>query len=323
MELGIADILAKGPRSLTDLAAESKAQPIRLGQVLRPLYNNGIFNFDEETGLYSNNHTSTLLQSGHWTQWHNWVELYGNEFYDIARGIPASVHQDMVRWGAQINYDTDQDMFTYFQAQGWLPRLHKTLGGGAIAQAPGILEDYAWEEVGDTTVLDIGGGGGALIASLLRKYGNMCGGVFDLPSVIEHITDFFAPGGQFEDLGPRVPKENLIAGDFLKSVPAFEVYTMKWVLHDWRDEDALRILRNIRTAIIPSPKSRLVVLESILSGGRMGRLSRYGDINMMMTANGQERTEKQWRELAEHSGWKVTGIYHLRNAWVQAIELRP
>ncbi|MCJ1348215.1 hypothetical protein MMC31_006446 [Peltigera leucophlebia] len=301
VELGIPDILAKGPRSLTDLAAASKAQPRRLGQILWVLYNSGIFNFDEETGLYSNNRTSTLLQSDHWTQWHNWVDLHGNEFYDIARGIPASVHQDT----------------------GWLPRLHRTLGGGAIAQAPGILEDYAWEEVADRTVLDIGGGGGSLIASLLRKHENMRGGVYDLPSVIEHTAVFFAPGGQFEDLGPRVPKENLIAGDFLKSVPAFEVYTMKWVLHDWKDEDALQILSNIRKAIIPGPKSRLVVLESILSGGRMGQLSRYGDIQMMMTANGQERTEKEWRKLAEHSGWKVTGIFPLRNAWVQAIELKP
>lgn len=301
---------------------ESKAQPGRLGQILRPLYNNGIFSYDDDTGLYSNNHTSTLLKSDHWTQWHNWVELYGNQFYDIARGIPSSVQEGNVRWSAQINYDTDKDMFTYFQEQGWLPQLHKTLGGGAVAQAPGILEDYPWEEVADKTVIDIGGGGGALIASLLRKHPSMRGGVYDLASVIEHITGFFAPGGQFEDIGPRVPKENLIAGDFLKSVPAFEVYTIKWVLHDWKDEDALTILRNIRNAIVPGPKSRLVVLESILSDGQMGRLSRYGDINMMMTANGQERTEKQWRKLAEQSEWKVSGIYHLRKAWVSAIELK-
>ena len=318
MELRIADLLAKGSRSLTDLAVESKAQPGRLGQILRPLYNNGIFNYDDDTGLYSNNHTSTLLKSDHWTQWHNWVELYGNQFYDIARGIPSSVHEGNVRWGAQINYDTDKDMFTYFQDQGWLPQLH----GGAVAQAPGILEDYPWEEVADQTVIDIGGGGGALIASLLRKHQSMRGGVYDLASVIEHITAFFAPGGQFEDIGTRVPEGNLIAGDFLKSVPAFEVYTMKWVLHDWKDEDTLTILRNIRSAIVPGPKSRLVVLESILSDGQIGRLSRYGDINMMMTANGQERTEKQWRKLAEQSEWKVSGIYHLRNAWVQAIELK-
>ena len=98
---------------------------------------------------------------------------------------------------------------------------------------------------------------------------------------------------------------------------------MKWVLHDWKDDDAATILRNIRKAIVEGPKSRLIVLESILADGRMGRLSRYGDINMMMTANGQERDEKQWRVLAEKAGWRVTGIYDLRNAWVKAIELKP
>jgi hypothetical protein len=323
VELRIPDILGKGPLTLPELAAASKARPDRLRQVLGYLYNNGIFRYDADADLYANNHTSELLQSEHWTQWHNWVDLYGNEFYDIARGIPESVHEDAVRNGAQINYQTDQDMFSYFDARGWLPRLHKTLGGGANAQAPGILEDYAWEEVADRTILDIGGGGGALIASLLRKHETMRGGVYDLPKVIDHITGFFSQGGQYQDLSARVPKENLIAGDFLKSVPASEVYVMKWVLHDWKDPDALTILQNIRKAIVPGPQSRLVVLESILIDSHMGRLSRYGDINMMMTANGQERTEKQWRQLIEQSGWRLTGVHHLRNAWVQAIELKP
>ena len=83
------------------------------------------------------------------------------------------------------------------------------------------------------------------------------------------------------------------------------------------------IMKNIRRAILQGEKSRLVVLESILSDGRMGRLSRYGDINMMMTANGQERTEAEWRKLADLAGWKVKGIFPMRNSWVQAIELIP
>ena len=214
-------------------------------------------------------------------------------------------------------------MFTYFQAQGWVPQLHRTLGSGATANAPGILADYPWEQIADKTVLDIGGGGGALIASLLRKHETMRGGVFDLQSVIDHIRPFFLPGGQFEDLKSRVPSENLIPGNFMENVPSFEVYVMKWVLHDWKDDDSVTILKNIRRAIVLGEKSRLIVLESILSNGRTGRLSRYGDINMMMTANGQERTEAEWRGLAELAGWKVTGVFPLRNAWVQAIELKP
>lgn len=323
MELRIADVLAKDPMNLADMAGACKAQPDRLGQIMRPLYCNGIFDFDPDTGFYSNNHVSTMLRRDHWTQWYNWVELYGNQFYDIARGIPASIHEGTTRWGAQVNYDTDQDMFTYFQAQGWVPQLHRTLGAGTTTQAIGILHDYDWADVANQTVMDIGGGGGALIASLLREHKTMHGAVFDLPKVIEHIVPFFQPGGQFADLESRVAPENLIGGDFFETIPKSEVYTMKWVLHDWKDADVVRILTNVRKSIIVRKKSRLVVLESVLTDDRMGRLSRYGDINMMMTANGQERTEKQWREFANQSGWKITGIFDLRNAWVKAIELRP
>lgn len=94
--------------------------------------------------------------------------MYGNEFYDIARGIPKSVSIDVTRWAAQINFDTDMDMFEYFNTQGWVPRLHRTLGSAATAMAPGIVADYPWEDVMDKTITDIGGGGGTFIATLLR-----------------------------------------------------------------------------------------------------------------------------------------------------------
>jgi hypothetical protein len=96
---------------------------------------------------------------------------------------------------------------------------------------------------------------------------------------------------------------------------------MKWCLHGWTDDLATVILRNIRKAMVQGPASRLVGLESILSDRRMGRLSRYGDINMMMTANGQERTLSQ--KLVKQPGWKIERIHSLRNAWVLAIDLRP
>lgn len=324
VELHIPDILSKGPKTLDSLAKESGARADRLRQIMRILYNNGIFSYDRLIDTYSNNHTSTMLQSDHWTQWHNWVQLYGSEFYDMARGIPGSVHKDATRTPAQINYNTDMDMFSYFSERGWVPRLHRTLGGGAIAQAPGILEDYPWGEVADKTVLDVGGGGGGFITSLLRQHKTMHGGIFDLPKVIEHAGELFhSPGGQFADVGDRIPKKNLIAGDFFKQIPSFEVYTMKWCLHDWDDSQASSILRNIRAAILPGPKSRLILLEFILKDGRMGRLSRYGDVHMMLAAGGEERAEDQWKHLAAETGWEVAAIYSLRSAWPSAIELKP
>ena len=242
----------------------------------------------------------------------------------MARGIPASVQKDAIRWPAQINFDTDDDMFTYFQKKGWVPQLHKTLGSGATAQAPGLVADYPWSEVATETIIDVGGGGGAFLALLLRAHKDMKGGVFDLPSVIEHITPFFHnPEGQFFDLADRVSTENLVGGDFLKSIPPSKVYTMKWTLHDWKEDEAITILRNIRNAIVPGTVSRLVVLESILGYSRSTRLTRYADMNMMITANGLERTMDEWTSLADKSGWKIVQVYKLRNAWPCAIDMRP
>jgi hypothetical protein len=324
VELNIPDILRNGPKLLSDLAVESEARPDRLRQVLRVLYNNGIFAYDASTDMFSNNSTSELLLSDHWTQWRNWVDLYGNEFYDMAKGIPAACRKDATRMPAQIFFDTDLDMFTYFKEQGWVPRLHKTLSGGAAAQAPGILADYPWEEISDCTFLDVGGGGGGLVALVLREHKEMRSGILDRPEVItQNLESFHGLSGQFRDIGDRVPKENLIVGDFLKDVPPFEIYTMKWCLHDWDDSKALKAMVNIRRAVLKGPKSRLVIFESLLTDGRMGRLSRYGDIIMWMSANGQERSETQWRHLATLTGWKVKEIYTLRNAWPCAIELIP
>lgn len=323
VEFGIPDILQSSPRTLEELAIECKARPDRLGQIMRTLYNNGIFACSHDV-TYTNNHTSTLLVSDHWTQWHNWVSLYGNEFYDMARGLPASARADATRCPAQINYDTDDSMFKYFTDQGWIPKFHKTLSGGAIAQAPGIIEDYPWEEVAGGTLIDIGGGGGGLIALLLRKYKTMMGGILDAPNVIEHArANFHGPDGQYQDVASQVPTENLIAGDFFVGIPPNEVYTIKWCLHDWDDEKASIILTNIRKGIKKSTKSRLIILESVLTDGYVGRMTRYADMNMYVAVGGKERDEVQWRKLAETTGWSLRKIYPLRNAWPSAIEFVP
>ncbi|RVX72056.1 hypothetical protein B0A52_04654 [Exophiala mesophila] len=327
VQLGIPDELQKGGKTICELSRSCNAHEHRLKQVMRVLSNKGIFSWDATTQVYRNNATSELLTRDHWTQWRNWVDLYGTEFYDIARGIPASLcltpgHK--TRTAAQINFNTDENMFTYFTAQGWLPRLHKTLGGGATAQSPGIEHDYPWHEFGDGPFLDVGGGEGALVALLLRRLRCLRGALFDSTSVIQHArTLFYEKDGKFADVVDQIAPNGLISGDFFDQLPSFEFYTMKWCLHDWKDDDASRILSNIRRAIKVTQRSRLVVLESILTDGRSGRLSRYADINMMMTADGQERTEEEWRSLAKENGWEVARICHLRGAWPSAIELRP
>lgn len=321
--LGIPDFLSNGSKGLDELAELAGAKPERLRQVLRVLYNQGIFAFDAENGLYRNSPASSLLRKDHWTQWCTWTDLYGNEFYDMARGIPESVKRDCERTAAQVNYGTEKSMFEYFRDQGELERLIGTIGAGAVAQAPGMVEDYDWGEIAASgeRLLDIGGGSGAFMASLLRRHGDMKGAVLDQESVITKFTPLFREsGGQFFDVGGRC---DLIVGDFFDQIPPFRYYTMKWCLHDWTDEQVIRILRNVRDAIIEGPGSRLVIIEAVLTEGRRGAVARYGDITMMVASGGRERDCDEWKSVAEASGWSLASVTPFRNAWPSAIELRP
>jgi hypothetical protein len=319
----IPDILAtSGPQPIAELAQRSGLQPLRLGQVMRVLRNNGIFAHDAATGLYSNSASSALLTKTHWTQWHRWVELYGNEFYDAARGIPAAARAGQTRSAAQVEYDTDQNIFAYFAERGLQDKFHATLGAGAVAQAPGMLADYAWGELGDAVVLDVGGGGGDFVAALLRKYPALRGALLELEPVVNMVRPRFLDAeGVFADVGERMVA--LHVGDFRSAVPAYEVYTMKWCLHNWGDADVVKVLAAVRRAIVETPRARMVVIEAVLAEGRSSRVWRYGDMTMMSTANGQERTEEEWRSVAAQAGWEIKSISPLRNAWAAAIDLRP
>jgi hypothetical protein len=262
------------------------------------------------------------MTKSHWTQWHRWVELYGNEFYDAARSIPVAVREGETLSAAQIEYGTEENIFAYFAARGLQDKFHRTLGAGAVAQAPGMLADYAWVELDGAVVLDVGGGGGNFIAALLRAHRGLRGALLELEPVVEMVRPrFWDAEGMFADVGDRMVA--LHVGDFRDAVPAYEVYTMKWCLHNWLDEDVVRILSAVRRAIVETPRARVVVIEAVLAEGRSSRVWRYGDLTMMSTANGQERTEEEWRRVAARAGWEVRSVSPLRNAWAAAIDLRP
>jgi gliotoxin/aspirochlorine biosynthesis O-methyltransferase len=90
----------------------------------------------------------------------------------IARGILESVKKGCDRTAAQVNYGTEETIFKYFRDLGELERLIGTICTGAVAQAPGMVKDYYWGEVAASSdrLLDIGGGSGVFMASLLRRY---------------------------------------------------------------------------------------------------------------------------------------------------------
>lgn len=143
--------------------------------------------------------------------------------------ITAAYRVKESRTPAQIAFKTNEDIFSCLASQGSAKKFQDT----AIAQSAKILADYPWEEITDMMIMDIGGGGGGLIATLLRKFPSLQGAIYDRPEVVEQaIKNFHTDGGEYSDVGQRVPRENLIASDFFEKVPLQHVYCMKWCLHD-------------------------------------------------------------------------------------------
>jgi len=150
---------------------------------------------------------------------------------------------------------------------------------------------------------------------LLLTHKSLKGDIFDLPHAIKYVSLLFhSTEWRFANISAQIPVKNPVGEDFFGSVSPSKVYTMKWILHNWLDKDGRRILRNIEKAIVRREKSILIILEEILGTTRSARLSRYGDMKIVVAAIGVERTSDEWIALADSAGWATTKIYPLRNA---------
>jgi O-methyltransferase domain/Dimerisation domain len=153
------------------------------------------------------------------------------------------------------------------------------------------------------TLLDLGGGYGGVLSVLLAAYPALRGAVCDLAYLREGATAYLERAG-VADRGA------FVAGDFFEAVPAgYDAIVMKFILHDWDDARARRILENCRSAA--EPHCRVIVLEQVvprrLGHGATDRDVMRADLTMM-TVGGQERTALEYEALCASAGWRLTGI---------------
>jgi len=146
-------------------------------------------------------------------------------------------------------------------------------------------------------IVDVGGGRGTLLASILRQNSSATGIVFDLP----HVIDLARQDSETAAIGERC---QLVAGDFFESITAGgDAYILKWILHDWNDEQCVAILRNCRRAI--SAQGKLLVIEAVLPGRNEPSLNKFMDLNMLVMTGGCERTENEYRDLLDAAGFSL------------------
>ncbi|MFC5184120.1 methyltransferase [Actinomadura harenae] len=187
---------------------------------------------------------------------------------------------------------------------------HMATRSRTIAEATVAAYDFT----GLGTIADIGGGVGTVLATILATYPDTRGLLFELEPVIEAASGFLAPLGVAD-------RCELVAGDFFAEVPTADAYVLSNIVHNWNDEDALTILRNVRAAL--PAHGRVLLLDILLPEDDRPHLGKELDMRMLALYDGaRERTESEYLGLLGEAGLRPNRVIELPYA-LSLVEALP
>ena len=299
-KLNLADLLKDGPRPYGELARASGTHAPSLNRLMRLMASAGVFEEHEggnfaltplgeylRTDVPGSMRAAVLLFAGEGIQ-ESWKELE----YCVRTGEPAF---------RRTSPDADA-----FSSMAKNPEMAAVFDEAMAAFAPltaaAVAASYDFSAFG--TLVDVGGGNGAILIGILKASPNLRGIVFDRPQAADSARKRIAAAG----LESRC---EAVGGDFFKSVPAGgDAYLLKHVIHDWNDERAVAILNNCHRAV--SPNSKLLIVEGVyplrIDQSDLSRGAAANDVNMLVCTGGRQRSEAEFRSLYDAAGFKLTGI---------------
>ena len=293
-KLGIPDILNSGPKTAEELASATNTDAPSLYRVLRALASVGVVN--SEDGRFALNAlTETLVTDAPGSlRWFAISEL-GQEHYPAWGNLMHSVRTGEIAFDNRFGVD----IWKYFANNPEDAAVFNDSMSGVTAVAnEEILSLYDFS--GFNKLVDVGGGHGGLITSVLKKNPNLKGVLFDAPEVIEGAQTKIEAAG----LAARL---ETASGNFFEAVPAGgDAYIMKWIIHDWDDQKSNTILRNIRNQI--PANGRLILIDSVVPETNEPHFSKFIDLNMLVMTGGKERTEKEFQELLAAAGFRLLRV---------------
>jgi hypothetical protein len=293
-KLAVADCLAAGAKSVTELAAQCGAQPQALYRLLRALASVGIFaetpgQHFELTPLAQplrsdvpDTKRAMVLMTGE-EQYQAWGEL----LYSVTTGKKGF---DRVFGKPLFDYLAERpEQAALFDAA--MVSIHGR-------ETPAMLAAYDFSPLG--TVADLGGGNGSVLIAILQKHQQLRGILFDLPNVVARANANIT-AARLTD------RCQAISGSFFESVPrGADAYLMRHIIHDWDDVQSLTILRNIHRAAPAGAK--LLIAEFVIKPGNDPDLAKLLDLTMLVIPGGQERTADEYRRLLAAGGFELERI---------------
>lgn len=293
--LKIADHLKDGAKTAGELAEATGAHEASLYRLLRALSSLGILKRDAE-GRFSNTELGEVLRSDHPRSMRGALHM----ICDPPHWTPHGNMQHSVETG-EIAFDHTfgKPVFPYFAENPEDARIFDNAMTSFSAMVAGALPaEYDFSNA--KTIADIGGGHGILLAKVLQENPHAKGILFDQPQVLE---------GNVLDSEGVSDRTQTVGGDFFSEIPvAADVYLMKFILHDWNDEQCETILKNL-AASAPTG-SKLLLLETLVEeDDNEPSISKIMDLNMLVMTGGKERKPSEYAELLEKTGFKLEKVY--------------
>jgi hypothetical protein len=295
-QLGIADLLKDGSKSYAELATISGVDVRSLYRLLRALASVGIF-AEGSLGYFELTPLAQCLQSdrpdslrayaiksGQAWEWQPW----GHLLESVKTGKP--VFKNI--FGMEI--------FDYLATDASATKIYnQAISSFSDKQDAAIAAGYDFSSIHN--LVEVAGGRGTLIASILKANSTMQGILFDLPHVVADSKPLIA------DLGLQ-DRCQLIGGNFFESVPpGGDAYLLRYIIHDWDDERAIAILKNCYQAM--QPDGKLLLVEMVIPPGNEPFYGKLLDLQMLLNYGGRERTEAEYEVLLETAGFSITKIH--------------
>lgn len=302
-QLGLADQFGDHgdePRTGDELAAAAGTHSPTLHRLLRALTSLGIVD-EHEPGSFRLTDLGALLRTDHPDSVRNLTLYFGR---DATWMLWSQLHERIRTGQSLLQSMGQQNPYTVLAGDpDYLAVFTGAMSEGSRLAAPGLVAAYDFSRF--DTLVDVGGGAGTLLAAVLQAVPSLHGILFDLPTGVQEAQAHLEAAGVAE-------RCRIVGGDFFEAVPeGGDAYLMKYVTHNWGDEQAGVLLRNVRHAV-PS-HGRLLVVERVLpptvdrSPENLAALT-AGDLSQLVQTGGRERTEAELAALFEAAGFRLATV---------------
>jgi len=292
-KLGISDALAGGPRPVQVIAERAGTQPDLTRRLLRTLGGMGVvdevdpgtYQLTEVGQLFCNEPGSLADLTLMWMESH--YAWFGGMTQTLTTGQPAFDTIEGETYWSWLEHQPERvDLFS------------RAMGSFGSQTQTAAVAAHDWS--GYDRIVDVGGAHGSFLARVLAQNETSTGVLFDLPHVVETAGPLLESAG----VANRVER---IGGDFFESVPADgDAYLLSIILHDWNDDEAVRILKSIRKAI--PADGILLILENVIPDGSEPHLGKMIDMIMMTILSGTERSRSEYEALLNRAGFTVEEV---------------